>query len=1079
MTKTITYNAGSTYASEDEESTLSIDYADDEYVTLMGQVFSSSGYEIKEWNTSEDGTGTTYQLFEGYEGTSDLNLYAIWQLSNAGQVYIKNGDQVLDISNLILGMTTYYGKNQPFPYTVISLTKQLRDSDYWEERRTKDLSSSTYDNYTFPPELTQMSTILSTDLFSVKCNWYYERIEDNDNQTYSITCVDRTYLMKYTTLEKLFDFTYNDGTYYFNHLTDLIKVKTTVTSTVDKIQLQSRDFTGAVDLYIDHSNTPYISRIEGSGTNIFRIIAHTIGGYPYADGFIIDDGYMPELTDYEIKDSYTSAEILALKNGNHVSLSGDGDVHRADVVTLRPDEFCWDVIKSLGLLSNRTAFFYDKAYFVDYESTPIKYQDPGNIWIDWEGDDTQFEKDGVTYTKLQINNLSANNDQGSKYVRSSQKVMSEGYEATITISDAQTTTSGNDIKFMYAEDVTKSGSEFVFSTETRNFQTRLVALNTLIRYYKPGDAVQFDIAETYHANRTLDSLPDDTEYEGEVIAINDESTLTTIYYKSSYISSDEVKWARISDRDIAFQRDSKFDVYSRSDIIYDAQNDITLKNVPLAQTVICYPSMITEYTWGEPEFMDEEGSLSTFEDITQDSVLDNTGDTSISNNYTAKIVVGNQKLSELDDDRTGFSGLILEKNWDADLYRLSGYNNGSLQTYINSQGEILSGDQTSANRVVINRNGITIGGTTPTPGEEGAGLELWDSTKEYKVGEAVSYRTSTSDGYMVYVAMKDNVGRTPSKSDNTYWQYQGSTSQLYGTINASNNNVKGGGGSVLIDSSGLKTYGGSTLQCYVGTDGVLKAGAGAVELSSSGIVTRNGTTTVTSIGTDGAFKTGYSGGSAHISLDNNGLTIKDVGVSGEYSDASAIIFKSPDGMTTYGAMSGFKTPYGSFSASSTKEAIAIQTTLNSGGKAPPIEMRTGYSITLFENNQVPRILIRFITNLPYETTVGVSHDETYNYNYTDYVGHLLMSPDWRDLPEGGARIIQVGKFAATSAGNTNVAFPHPFPNGVHFAACSTIRNTSSGNGNDYVYDITQTGMGCKHEYPTTDVKYVLWIAIGW
>lgn len=485
MTKTITYNAGSVYSSKDEDNTLSIDYENDEYVTLMGQVFSSSGYEIKEWNTSEDGTGTTYQLFEGYEGTTDLTLYAIWQLSNAGQVYIKNGEQVLDISNLVLGMTTYYGKNQPFPYTVISITKQIRDADYWAERRTKDLSSSTYDNYTFPPELTQLSTIISTNLFSVKGDWYYERIEDNDDQTYSITCVDRSFLMKYTTLEKLFEFEYNNGQYRFYHLPDLIRAKSTISSTEDKIQLIEIGTSGSIDLYIDHSNTPYISRIEGRPSNIFRIIVHSVAGYPYADGFIIDDGYMPELDNYEIKDSYTSEEILALKNGNHVDLYGDGGEHSAYTVTIRPDEFCWDVIKSLGLLTNRTAFFYDKAYFVDYESEPIKYQDPGNIWIDWEGDDTQFEKDGVIYTKLQINNLSANNDQGSKYVRSSQKVISEGYEATITISDAQTTkliwSKCNSVCTMYISIPIKA--YMVAILKSKYFSTRIRIFNFIISQF--------------------------------------------------------------------------------------------------------------------------------------------------------------------------------------------------------------------------------------------------------------------------------------------------------------------------------------------------------------------------------------------------------------------------------------------------------------------------------------------------------------------------------------------------------------------------------------------------------------------
>ena len=120
---TITYNAGSTYASNEDNTPIIMEYHSGEEIILMGQVFSSAGYEIKEWNTSEDGTGTTYQLFEEYEGTDDLTLYAIWQLSNAGQVKIKNGGEELDISNLLIGMTTYFGRNQPFPYTVLTMTK--------------------------------------------------------------------------------------------------------------------------------------------------------------------------------------------------------------------------------------------------------------------------------------------------------------------------------------------------------------------------------------------------------------------------------------------------------------------------------------------------------------------------------------------------------------------------------------------------------------------------------------------------------------------------------------------------------------------------------------------------------------------------------------------------------------------------------------------------------------------------------------------------------------------------------------------------------------------------------------------
>lgn len=1052
---TITYNAGSTYASNEDNTPIIMEYHSGEEIILMGQVFSSAGYEIKEWNTSEDGTGTTYQLFEEYEGTDDLTLYAIWQLSNAGQVKIKNGGEELDISNLLIGMTTYFGKNQPFPYTVLTMTKQLVDKEYWAERRTKDLSDPKYNNYTFPPERVQFKTRFSTDVFSVNREWLYERIEDNDDQTYSITCVDRTYMMKFTTLNMLFDFTYANDNYTFNYLDDINTQKTSVSSTEDMISISAIDFVGTVDVYIDHSNTPYITKISGLASNIFKIIAHTIGGYLYEDGFVIDDGYMPQLpANYEIKDSYTSAEIATLK-GTHASLNGDGNVYRADWVTLRPDEYCWDVIKSLGLLSNRIAFFYDRAYFVDYYSTPHKYDDVSPLWIDWSGNDEQFEENGVTYTRLQINNLSANNDQGSRYVRSSQKVISEGYEATISISDANTMTSGQDIKFMYAENVSNDNGVYTFSTETRNFQTRLVALNTLIRYYLPGDAIQFDMAETYHANREFSKLPNTTEYEGEIVAINDDATLTTIYYKSSYVTPTTVKWTRVSDRDIEAVRDARFDVYSLSPTIHDEQNDITLNNAPLAQTAIFYPSMITQYTWGEPEFMDEENSLSSLESTAQDSMLDNTSDTSISNNYSAKIVVGNQKLAELKDDRNGFSGLILEKNWDADLYRLSGYNNGSLQTYINSKGEFLSGDQTSPNRVKIDRNGLTIGGEIPTPG-----LELWDSTKDYKRGEGVTYNN------MVYVATRDNKGQTPSKSSATYWQYQGSTSQLYGPIDASSNNVVSGGGYVKIDSSGLQTYNSSgTVQCTVGSNGWITAGNNAVRLNSEGMQTYNGSSLVSSIGTDGSFKTGYKDGSPHIFLNNNGLTINDTGYAA-WDPAASVTFNSESGDKRCGNISVYKVSTSEGTFSSGRKDLVLETAENNGMIGAIAFNVGGADFITYNRGETPY----FASAIKVPMGGG-------EFSYTNVYGKIpvIISRDNANR-DGLPCIIQAGLRSRNgSAGSESFQFPKEFPNAVDYASITTIRDSSTGNGNDYVYNVTKRGMGCKFESST--VGYY-WIAIG-
>jgi hypothetical protein len=105
-----------------------------------------------------------------------------------------------------------------------------------------------------------------------------------------------------------------------------------------------------------------------------------------------------------------------------------------------------------------------------------------------------------------------------------------------------------------------------------------------------------------------------------------------------------------------------------------------------------WPSCLTEVVFGNPEFMDAQQQWSALTLEAQVSTEQGTEDSLISDRYASKLVIGNQTMSNLADNRAGFTGLIMEKNWDSELYRLSGYNNGVLQAYFNSQGEIMSGD---------------------------------------------------------------------------------------------------------------------------------------------------------------------------------------------------------------------------------------------------------------------------------------------------------------------------------------------------------------------------------------------------
>lgn len=1113
---TITYKAGEIYPIYEDEKEITMEYVDGTNITLLSQVFSSSGYEIKEWNTSENGTGESYKLGTTILVGEDVptELYAIWQLSNAGRIIIKNGTEELDVSNLLLSMDAYFGKNQPFPYVVITLTKQLIDENYWEERKKYDLSGTTY---TTPPSLIQSQTIFKTNVFSVEGDWIYERIEDNSDQSYKITCVDKSYMMKSTTLEDVFYFTYNAGTYTFPYLGLATPTKTSGNNEDVITFSKPTNFNGDIKIYADTTGTtPKLSRISGDCADIFRIISHVIRGSDYTNGFCIDAGYMYDISSsYTVKEEYTMSEIEALKNSTHKPLTGSGN-KRADIITVRANEYCWDTIKSFGLLTNRVPFFYDLAYFVDYDSDTV--EDAGNIWIDWGGDDSTItDKDGTEYTNLAINNLSANEDQGSQYMRASQRVMSEGYSFTTKIADATKTTTGNDIKHMYVESTSDN--------TTRDFQTQLIALNSLIRNYKPGDAVQFDIAETIHADKTIETLdPSEIDYVGQIFLLEDDDSLTSTYWKSVTSTTFE----RITESEIESERQSRFSSYCIARKLVDNQNGITLTNVPLAQTYIAYPSLITQYTWGEPDFMDEEGSLSSLQSITQDTTLDNTADLTISDNYSAKIAVGNQKLSEIDTDKAGYTGILLEKNIDAELYRLSGYSNGVLQTYINSDGQFMSGDRSSPNRVTIDKDGLKIGDVTPvipksqewdstktyssgdfvyynnkayistqsnnkgnTPSTSSSywkivsastdGVAKWDSTKTYAVGDAVVYNN------MTWYAKSTNTGKEPSTSS-SYWTLSTVyTRKLIGDIITSSNNVQttsttgssSSGGGVLLDSYGLKTYNSSgALQCEIDTNGVIIAGAGAIKLNADGMTTYKTSTSTTQckITTSGEFLSGFSGDKAYISLGSSGLKLTSVSDTTRYAQ-SAIHFYASDGSTERGELSmhSYKTTTASSSSIIThvpviqlageNEAYAYLTSYK--GSAGD---ETNYSEICVPSDRHPWIQYNGYGDSPYEFSNGIYIDKA-----AVIIGYLTSVVGAHRGTT--TKYMQCGlKSGSYSAQVDSISFPFSFPHGVTYAAVSSVRSTAGAEGNDYVYNVTKTGMSFRHE--STEVG-IYWIAFGY
>lgn len=668
---------------------------------------------------------------------SDMTFNAV--MRDAGLVTVTDSNNVShDISDMVLNVVSKTGKNQPFSYVVLTVSRQL-----FIEANI---------------EMIQKVTEFQIDVFGITGKWIYERLEDNGSY-YDITLVNKAYYLKNITLLSLLNFKiptphppYDTAIILTN-----IGLASTITWDGDEgyflITFDNRSLTVCIK-----RNTYTVDNVETTDYTLTRILecnpdvlfyflAKYVAKYNTSD-IIIQAGYYYTgiLTSgsFNISDKYTMSEIEALKVGKTTIPANNNTFNK---VSIRLDEFCWDILQSLAYLSNREIIFDDKAYFIPIQTSytlvsgytsfttkqdyiglyievdslmtfvsPDNYNTlsitPGSteayegetLSIDWEPPESPISH--VKYISTLA--LCENDDQGSQYLTASQKVISEAYETTIAISDTSSSYVGQDIKYL-AVDGTKKNDDDT-NNSVRNTQAKIVALNALIRNYKPGDCIEYSVNETEMPvpDRTITSWdqfntlqPSDTCFKFQTMLTDTIVAIETYYVKSGQ------KWFEYDTNNPL--RETGYDVNACAAQITDAHNNITLSNVPLALKTIEYPACVTTYTWGNPQFMDEQSQFNDLTAISQDTVLDNTSDTGISSGDATKLVVGNQYVHQLRDDRKGFTGLIMEKNLDNNVYRLVGYDSGTIQAQFNSEGKIIAGE----NLVTLSDSGITIG-ASPT-----------------------------------------------------------------------------------------------------------------------------------------------------------------------------------------------------------------------------------------------------------------------------------------------------------------------------------------------------------------------------
>ena len=1047
-----------------------------------------------------------------------------------------------DASEITTKVVYEYGRNRPFAYAEVSLKRTYFYSTdlYWNTAPHCPKDNS---GVAIPPNIVLGTTTIHIEAYGQSYDMIIDDKEDVEDYIV-LKCYNKAYKLRsaiYLSSLCAMTGTVSGSTITCYFASDPSNSIGTATVTNNRFAISYNiDSTSSVtfNCILDSKKNIIVDFIEGVGSAIFKFISVKALGFT-PENCVCDKGFSYGYDAYAptIGTSYAQADMQLIKNAPKIA----GE----DVVKLRVNYICWDLIKALGYLSNRWPFFYDKAYFVDYNDSNYCNKMYA-MRLDYGVDDntgenlsyTQAEEGGAS-KGLDIYHIVDSIDQGTSYVQSSQIVNSENHSERVFISDANKEVNGTEVVFPYPETYDSSK----FDNTTRDELTRKLAFEKLATFFKPLDCVQFTISEM---NGDISNvIPDviatsfsdlpSTANNGDIGLVTDGLMKTFYQYDAS---ATEDKWKLYVYATFSNTRDTRFSVYTCIANLDDIQNNVKMQDAPLSYVQLSWPECMTTFTFGNPEFIDSAFISGKLEQNSVVSVVDGTTDLSISDKMSAKIVVGNQTLSELDDDRTGFNGLIMEKNRNSELYRLAGYNNGTLEAYFDSQGRILSGNAEfgSGNLisgVMIDHNGITIAGSTdekyvPYETDSSGNNTVDANTYQIQAGginggivkiDKYGLRTySTANVLQCSVGTDGAIsagegrvkigpnGLSTYDSNNNRVCYVGTDGQFVG-IKATYANTAGsatsadnadnagyassaGGGYVVIDYNGLRTYSSvghtsSTLQCSVGSKGAITAGQGRVVLDRAGLRTFDGdyntyessSTWVDShlqcsVGTDGVF----SAGSMKAIIDKEGIKVYGGNASSSFM-STGLQFSSKSYGTT-GPVTTIES-YTTDSAytnypSKTVSALAFKGWTQEGGNTQ--EMRIWVYGGIASEGDVNANVNHGGCN----AIAGEFYWKTYaTQGYAQptppmatgdsiYYWYHIIRSGYTGRAGNGKRYyygwLEQGGFdgTSTSASTDPVSFPISFDS-IQGAMCCSYRKGPGDEGNDYVSNISNSGMNCRHE----------------
>lgn len=350
-------------------------------------------------------------------------------------------------------------------------------------------------------------------------------------------------------------------------------------------------------------------------------------------------------------------------------------------------------------------------------------------------------------------------DNTDAVVISSQTVYGENYSWKTSNISSSASKEGSKILFPIV-DMSDDNTEGINSY--RNRMLGLCAYNELVNRYRYENSIVYTTSEIDAVPKIEGGTPigDYDEFlreTGQLYVSGDTSTHPTGNYSigDTILFDDGIVMEKVKKDGTGIRDWVETDLYELSSsykysadsctkLLKDNYNGFELNNVPLAFLIRSYPEHLTTLAWGKSHTNDLPEQLREQQEDIMINGSPGDEDAEISNKYSSRLVVGNltqSQLAEQDDVKNGFTGLIMEKNVGAELYRLSGYDDGILQAEFDTRGRISAG----GGGVILDKDGLNAGYGGVNLDNEGLTINYDPANENFIQRNALRFRRSDID----------------------------------------------------------------------------------------------------------------------------------------------------------------------------------------------------------------------------------------------------------------------------------------------------------------------------------------------